>query len=143
MVFFGGAQALIRSAPVDVTVDVVRTLDGVHALRGDYERLHHLTGNTLPFALHDWHIAWWTHLASTGRSVLDSPNTLVARAPNGAVVGIVPLVRTERFAGGPLKVTSLTPLGADPYITELKPSLIAPSWEREVADAVIAGMEKA
>ena len=42
---------------VTVTVDI--------ALKPEYDRLNTLGDNALPFALHEWHVAWWNHLAKT------------------------------------------------------------------------------
>ena len=45
-----------------VSADIVVDIEGIRALTRDYERLYQVTGNTLPFARQEWHLAWCEHL---------------------------------------------------------------------------------
>jgi CelD/BcsL family acetyltransferase involved in cellulose biosynthesis len=118
-----------------VTVETVTTVEGIAALRPCYERLHRVTGNTSPFALHEWHLAWCRHFLSCHPRIDDEPLFHVLRDSAGACVAIVPFVISRRRVG-PLKFTSLNLLGADPAITELRAPIVDPDYEHLTARAV-------
>ena len=44
-----------------ITLEIVSTVEGIAALGPCYERLAGVTGQTLPFALQEWHVAWRRH----------------------------------------------------------------------------------
>jgi CelD/BcsL family acetyltransferase involved in cellulose biosynthesis len=118
-----------------VTVDTVTTVDGIAALRPCYERLQGVTGNTLPFALHEWHLAWCHHFLNRTPRIHDQPLFYVLHDSAGACVAIVPLILTRRQVG-PLKIVSINLLGADPAMTEIRAPLIDPDYEYLTARAV-------
>ena len=118
-----------------VTLETVTTVDGVAALGPCYERLHRVTGNTSPFALHEWHLAWCRHFLSCHPRIHDEPLFHVLRNSAGACVAIVPFVISRRRVG-PLKFASLNLLGADPAITELRAPIVDPDYEYLTANAV-------
>ena len=124
---FGRARAL--------TVEVATTAEHLSALKPDYDRLHVVCRNTLPFALHEWHAVWWDHLAKTAGAVRDELRIHVVRDDRGDCVSIVPFVSTRREVGC-FKTESLSLLGADPNFTELRCPLVVPGSERLAADAV-------
>jgi CelD/BcsL family acetyltransferase involved in cellulose biosynthesis len=118
-----------------VTVETVTTVDGIAALRPCYERLHRVTGNTLPFALHEWHLAWCHHFLIRTPRIHDEPLFYVLHDSAGACVAIVPLIITRRLIG-PLKIVSINLLGADPAMTEIRAPLIDPDYDYLTARAV-------
>jgi CelD/BcsL family acetyltransferase involved in cellulose biosynthesis len=118
-----------------VTVKTVTTVDGIAALRPCYEHLHGVTGNTLPFSLHEWHLAWCHHFLNRSPRIHDEPLFYVLHNSAGACVAIVPLVITRRLVG-PLKIVSIGLLGGDPAITEIRAPLIDPEYEFLTARAV-------
>jgi CelD/BcsL family acetyltransferase involved in cellulose biosynthesis len=118
-----------------VTLDAVTTLDGVAALGPCYERLHRVTGNTSPFALHEWHFAWCRHFLNCNPRIHDEPLFYVLRNSAGTCVAIVPFVISRRRLG-PLRIASVNLLGADPAITELRAPLVDPDYEYLTASAV-------
>jgi CelD/BcsL family acetyltransferase involved in cellulose biosynthesis len=118
-----------------VTIETVTTLDGVEALRPCYEHLHHVTGNILPFALHEWHLAWCRHFLNCNPGIHDEPLFYVLRDSAGACVAILPFILSRRRVG-PLRIVSLNLLGADPGITEISAPLIDPGYEHLIAHAV-------
>jgi CelD/BcsL family acetyltransferase involved in cellulose biosynthesis len=125
-----------------VAVELVTSVDGVAALGPCYEHLQRVTGNTLPFALHDWHVAWVKHFLNCHSHIHDEPRFYVLRNPAGACVAILPfIVSRRRF--GPLGVVSVDLLGADPAITEIRIPLIHPGYERLTAHAVQQHLIKA
>ena len=68
--------------------------------------------------------------------ISDSLFLMTVRARRGDLVGIVPMMRTARPSRGPIAVRTLTFLGADPYITELRRPIVDPAHEGDVAAAV-------
>lgn len=121
---------------LSLSVEVVTDLERLVAIKGDYDRLNTVTKNTLPFLLHEWHVTWWKHLAQRSAAIRDHLFIHVARNLAGECVGIVPFVLTQRPGVGVVNVTTVSMLGADPYITELRMPLIDPAEEASVAWAV-------
>jgi len=117
----------------------VTNLVDLSALRPDYDRLGEVTGNRLPFALHDWHLVWCRHFLNCDARIREDLLVYVVRNAEGACVAIVPFVLGSRRLG-PLKITFLNLLGADPAITELRAPLVEPGYEyvtaRVVHDAI-------
>jgi CelD/BcsL family acetyltransferase involved in cellulose biosynthesis len=132
-----GGWGRVRWTPAtpDLTVEVETTVGGLQALEADYERLLHTTGNTLPFALHEWHVAWCNEFLESGKYILTQPMIHVARNTEGRCVAIVPLILTRRTVG-PVKIGTLDLLGADPAITEIRTSIIEPSYETRAVWAI-------
>lgn len=118
-----------------VTIDTVTTLDGVAALRPCYERLQRVTGNTLPFALYEWHVVWCRHFLNRNANVQDEPRFHVLRNSAGACVAIFPFILSRRRVG-PLQIVTVNLLGADPAITELRSPIIESGYERLAARVV-------
>src|ERR1700683_5151114 len=49
------------STTQELTTEIVTELAEIAALAPDYEHLYACTGDTLPFALQEWQLAWCTH----------------------------------------------------------------------------------
>jgi CelD/BcsL family acetyltransferase involved in cellulose biosynthesis len=132
-----GGWGRVRWTPPtpDLAVEVVTTVGGLQALAADYERLLRATGNKLPFALHEWHVAWCNEFLESGTGIQTQPMIHVARNTEGRCVAIVPLILTRR-AVGPVKIGTLDLLGADPAITEIRTSIIDPSYETRAVWAI-------
>jgi CelD/BcsL family acetyltransferase involved in cellulose biosynthesis len=118
-----------------VTVETITTVDGVAALRPCYERLQRASGNTLPFALHEWHLAWCHHFLNCNPRIRDEPLFYVLRDSGGACVAVLPFIVSRRQVG-PLNIVSIDLLGADPAITEIRAPMIVPGFEELAAHAV-------
>jgi CelD/BcsL family acetyltransferase involved in cellulose biosynthesis len=131
----GWGRVHLTPATPDLSVEVVTTVGGLQALAADYERLLRAAGNTLPFALHEWHVAWCNEFLESGKGIQTQPMIHVARNTEGRCVAIVPLILTRR-AVGPVKVGTLDLLGADPAITEIRTSIIDPSYEARAVWAI-------
>lgn len=116
-------------------MEVAANIDDLLALKPDYERLQISSGNTLPFALHEWHVAWCDHFLEPGRYLHTQPMIHIVRNSARECVAIVPLILTRRSVG-PLKLCSLDMLGADPSITEIRSPLIDPAYEACAARSV-------
>lgn len=110
-------------------------MDGIAALRPCYDHLQRVTGNTLPFALYEWHLAWCHHFLNRTPRVRDELLFYVLRDSADACVAIVPLIITRRRVG-PLKIVCINMLGADPAMTEIRAPLIDPDYEYLTARVV-------
>jgi CelD/BcsL family acetyltransferase involved in cellulose biosynthesis len=120
---------------LELTTDIITSIEGIAALRPDYERLNRLTANTLPFALQEWHLSWCERLMSLSRQVQDEPRFCVLRNRSGECIAIVPLIVTRRRIG-PLGLATMDVIGADPGLTEICTPLIEPGYERLTVRAV-------
>lgn len=125
----------------ELAVDVVRSVEGVAALRPEYDRLQTVTGNILPFALHEWHLAWCRHFLKRHPGILDEPMFHVVRDEGGDCVAIIPLIMSRRRVG-PFRVVSLGLLGADPGITEIRTPMVQAGYEMAVASAIRKRLEE-
>jgi CelD/BcsL family acetyltransferase involved in cellulose biosynthesis len=124
-----------------VTVETITSVEGVEALRADYEHLCGITGNKLPFALHEWHSTWCRHFLGCDPQIHDEPLFYLLRNATGKCVAIAPfIVSRRRF--GPLKIVSIGVLGPDPYITEIRAPLIEPGFEHLTARVVRDGLAR-
>jgi CelD/BcsL family acetyltransferase involved in cellulose biosynthesis len=133
-----------RGAPVqalELTTDLITSVEGIAALAPDYARLHQLTGNTLPFTLPEWHLSWCRHFLHSNPHIRDQPLFCVLRNRSGECVAIVPLILTRRRIG-PLKLATVDLLGADPGLTEIRTPLIEPGFERPAVRAVHASLSR-
>ena len=124
-----------RDSAEEVQVEVVTSLAQVMRLQPDYVHLQTVSGDVLPFAQHEWHVTWCREFLGNHDGIVDEPLFHVFRAADGACVGLVPLIRTRRHIGG-IAVCSLSLLGADPAITEIRGSLVQPGFEWPVARAL-------
>jgi CelD/BcsL family acetyltransferase involved in cellulose biosynthesis len=118
----------------DVTTEVVTSLERLAALGAEFEYLHRVCGNTLPFALHEWQLAWCDHYLRRKRIAVE-PFFCVVRSRSGECVAIVPLL-VKRRSIGPLKLVSLGFTGTDPGLTEIRTPLVKPGYERATVRAV-------
>ncbi len=118
----------------ELSVQVADSPGALRALAADYSRLHLLTANTSPFALHEWHVAWCAHFLNLDPKVRDELLVLAMRTGAGECVAIVPLVASRRRFG-PFNIVSLDLLGGDPSTTELRTPLILPGYEQAAAGA--------
>ncbi|HEV7358237.1 MAG TPA: GNAT family N-acetyltransferase [Steroidobacteraceae bacterium] len=116
-------------------VETIRTVAGIAALRADYDRLCRVASNKLPFALHEWHIAWCEHFLNCNPRIQEQALFYVVRNDERECVAIVPFVSCKRMLG-PLKILSVNFLGADPAITEIRAPLIETGYEEIAARAV-------
>jgi CelD/BcsL family acetyltransferase involved in cellulose biosynthesis len=133
-----GAIALGESVglrPIEITTDIVTNVEGIRALKPDYEHLYRVTGNTLPFALQDWHLSWCTNFLNRDPHIEEWPLFCISRDSSGECVAIVPLIFTRRSLG-PLKLGTVSMIGADPGLTEIRVPLVKPGYERLCVRAV-------
>jgi CelD/BcsL family acetyltransferase involved in cellulose biosynthesis len=122
-----------------LTRDIITDLDGIRGLSADYEQLYRSTANSLPFALQEWHLAWCEHFLNHSRLIQDQPFFCVLRAADCGCAAILPLIYSRRRIG-PLGVATVSLVGADPALTEIRNPLIKPGYERPAVRAAHAGL---
>ena len=125
--------------PVELTTEIITTVDGIRSLKPDYERLARVSGNTLPFALHDWHLTWCDHFLNTRRRVEAQPLFFVLRNRSGDCVTIAPLIQ-RRWRAWSLSLTTVDVIGTDPALTEIRGPLVEPGYERPSVRALHEGL---
>lgn len=128
-------ERIASSGDETLRAEIVANFKGIEALAADYQRLYQVSGNVLPFATQEWHLAWCEHLLNRDPRATQQPLFCVLRKDDGSCAAIVPLVLTRRQLG-PLKITVLGLVGADPALTEIHNPLIEPGYERATVRAV-------
>jgi CelD/BcsL family acetyltransferase involved in cellulose biosynthesis len=117
-----------------VTVETVTTLAGVTNLQPEYERLRVSSGCMLPFSLYEWHLTWCRYFLGCNPHIQDEPLFYILRNFSGACVAILPLIVSRRHLG-PVKIVSISLLGADPAITEIRTPMVESGYELLTARA--------
>lgn len=118
-----------------LALELVSSVEGIQGLSADYERLGRTTGNTLPFALPEWHLTWCRHFLNTHPHFEEQPLFHVLRKGSGECVALVPLICT-RWRVGPLQIATADLIGADPSISEIRTPLVEPGYESHTVQAV-------
>ena len=123
-----------------LAVETITNEAGLVALEPEWVALEAASGNTLPFRTAAWTSSWWAHLRQTRRALRDVLAVRAVRTDAGRLVGVAPMMVTERPGAGPFAVRCLQFMGTDPNVTELRGPLFLPELEeacfRAVADDV-------
>lgn len=123
-----------------LAVTTITTEHDLQELEGPWRTLLGRAGNDLPFLLPEWALAWWRCFRQATALIRDSLRIKVVRDGSGEVLGILPLMQTERPGFGPLRARTLGLLGADRYVTEMRGPIVDPGCQREVARALAADL---
>lgn len=118
-------------------VERIETSEALTALRPEWQKLAAAHGGGLPFTTWEWNESWWAHFRERRFTVRDRLFTLAVREDSGELVGVAPLMLTERPGTGPLRARIVQFFGADPNITELRGVICDPSRERDVYAAIL------
>jgi CelD/BcsL family acetyltransferase involved in cellulose biosynthesis len=110
-------------------VRTATSFEELESLRADWLRLEVASGAELPFQTWDWVVAWWRHLRANGSGVRDHLRISAIYDSSGEIVGIAPLMLTERPSFGPIHFRYLQFIGADPNITEIRTLLCRPGLQ--------------
>src|SRR5579883_1628986 len=121
-------------------VSTIEHPEGVRSIEGEWTGLLERARNTLPFLLPEWLATWWDVFHQDRLLLRDSLRVKVVRRESGELVGVVPLMLTQRPSVGPIRLRTLGFIGADRYITEQRAPVLAPGCERDVARALAADL---
>ena len=127
------AGSLDRTGPL--SLETVTSMQGIEALKEEYDRLNRVTGNGVPFALRGWHLSWCRQWLNCNPRVRDDLAIHVMRNRAGICAAILPMLRSVRTLG-PLRVCSFNMLGPDPGLSETRFSLVEPGFEDAAAAAI-------
>jgi CelD/BcsL family acetyltransferase involved in cellulose biosynthesis len=119
-------------------LSTLTTVDELRAIEEEWIRLLGRTHADLPFLRPEWAITWWEFFRQDRAVIRDSLLVKTVRSESGELVGILPLMVTERPAIGPARVRSVGFLGADKYVTEQRGPVVDGSCEADVATALAA-----
>jgi len=121
----------------NLRVDRVTTIEQLDALAPEWRELEVRAGLRLPFSSASWACSWWRHFAESRLYVHDRLHVRAVRAlPDGLLVGVAPMMITERPSRGPLRLRVLQFFGQDPNLTELRTVLCEPLLEGAVYQAL-------
>lgn len=126
-----------------MNVELLTTLDDVERIAPEWREFDTDGTVPVPFATADWTLAWWRHLSSNRWAVRDHIVTLAIRDRSQTLVGVAPLMLTERPATGPFRYRCLQFIGADPNITEVRTLSIRKGHEEAVYRAVATYVSEA
>ena len=127
-----GGHVFSAHATLGLTVELATTADELAAIKDDYQRVLQASSNKLPFALHEWHVAWCEHFLESRPHLKTSRHFYVVRDEEGRCVAILPFILTRRSIG-PIRISSLDLVGSDPGLTEIRGAIIWPGFEARVA----------
>ncbi len=90
----------------------------------------------MPFFSPAWVVSWWQSLRRDTALTRDSLRLFVVRDARGALVGVAPMMLTERRIAGVAVARTLHFIGADPNITEVRGMLVAKEDEARMVAAL-------
>lgn len=124
-----------RGAPErrQVRLEEVSRLEGLEALRGEWDGLWRRTPQATPMHRPQWLLPWWRHIGRAGRGEL---RVLAARDGGDAMVGLFPLY-LYRQPG--TRERALFPLGI--ATTDYLDPLLAPGWEAAAWQAALERLQ--
>jgi CelD/BcsL family acetyltransferase involved in cellulose biosynthesis len=109
-------------------VQRIETEADLAVLEPEWRALEQSSHNDLPFRTFTWVSTWWHHLREARLTVHDSLAMRVFRSIDGRLVGVEPLMITERPRIGPFRVRCLQLIGADPNVTEVRTGVFDPEF---------------
>jgi CelD/BcsL family acetyltransferase involved in cellulose biosynthesis len=125
-----------------LVVETIRDEDGLRALEPEWIALENEARNTLPFRTAAWTLAWWKHLRRQCSAVQDHLSLRALRTADGKLVGVAPLMITERPGRGFIRTRCLQFIGTDPNVTEMRGGLWAPDYEQACLQALKAAVTR-
>src|SRR4051812_38959143 len=80
----------------DLTLERFSTVEAMRALAPEWRKLFVESDSELPFYSYEWADCWWEHLHEERSTIGDVLDGRVLRGRGGELVGIAPMMRTER-----------------------------------------------
>ncbi len=121
-------------------VTTLTTHHDLAELEGAWRTLLARTSNDLPFQLPEWDHSWWECFRQDAALIRDSLRIKVVRDGSGDLLGILPMMLTERPGFGPVRARTLALLGADRNVTEMRSPIVDPARQGEVARALATNL---
>src|SRR5579859_2755055 len=101
-------------------------------LLAEWQTLHDRLSPRTPFTSPVWNALWWKHFRSRQLLIGNELFAHVVRDRGGRLVGVAPMMSTDRPSVGPMRLRTLRCFGADPNITELRGLVCEPRDEAQV-----------
>jgi CelD/BcsL family acetyltransferase involved in cellulose biosynthesis len=119
-------------------VDKLTSPSDLSTIRDEWASLDQTIVPRTPFTGPTWYETWWKWFRRD--SILSRDEFLVytLRDPNGALVGVAPMMRTGRPSFGPLRLREVQFFGADRNVTELRGPVCRAEDQPEVLGALAA-----
>ena len=127
------------STDLQLSVQVVTTVEGLAALRTEWNQLDSASGQENPFARWEWTWHWWHVYGRSSSFRHYCLHIYVLRGPEADVRAIVPFVLTT-WGWSLLATRALRLFGFRANTVELPGPIIAPGWENAVASALTAAL---
>jgi CelD/BcsL family acetyltransferase involved in cellulose biosynthesis len=125
-----------------LVVDRIESEEALAAMKADWTALELSSGNSIPFRTFTWIASWWKHMRRDGLALKDSLAIRTVRTANGRLVGVAPLILTDRPAVGPIRARCLQFIGPDPNMTEVRGLLCEPALGRACYAAIREELER-
>ena len=93
----------------------------------EWEALEATQSPRTPFTTPLWNRLWWKHLREQRSYLRDEFHSFAVYGASGALVAVAPMMLTHQPAFGPMHVRKLQFFGADPFMTEVRGLICAPS----------------
>jgi CelD/BcsL family acetyltransferase involved in cellulose biosynthesis len=123
-----------------LAVSRIVTAQEFAALEPEWLALERESKNTLPFRTFDWAFTWWRHMREDRLTVKDRLAIHTVRTESGRLVGVAPMMLTQRPGIGPIRTHCLQFMGADPNMTEIRGALCEPELEAACYAALRQGI---
>jgi len=120
---------------MSIFVTTLGTTEEIDHLSSEWHDLLRRSNNVMPFLLPEWSATWWAFFRQDTLLIRDALRVKIARDETGKLVGVLPLMASERPGSGPVRARILDFAGADPYITEQRAPIVDPAVEAEVGRA--------
>ncbi len=120
-----------------LTIEAIESAAAFAGLETEWRALEARSQVSLPFQTWTWSDAWWRHFAENRLAVRDRLRVFAARTRDGELVGVAPMMLSQRPGIGPIGLRTLGGLGADPNITELRVPLTDPAHEGQFYSALL------
>ena len=119
---------------IETIVDVAK----LEALSEEWAALDAGISPRLPFTSPSWALNWWRTFRRNEMAARDELHCYVLRDGDGGLAGVAPMMVTHRPGYGPLRMSELQFLGADPYVTEWRGLICKPEIRAEAVAALSA-----
>lgn len=130
----------VRSRVDGLAVAVIDSMDGLLSLEGEWRALEARLPR-LPFFTFDWFALWWEHLAEQRLLIKDKLWVLTFRDSRGTLVGIAPMMLTQRPGLELLSARQLQIFGADPNLTEIRSLVVSEDHRAQVYSAFMQHLQ--
>jgi CelD/BcsL family acetyltransferase involved in cellulose biosynthesis len=111
--------------------------DALESLAPEWDALDRTLSPRTPFTSSLWNILWWRHFRENRPLVRDELCAFAVRDQDRRLVGVAPMMLTERPRSGPVRFRCLQFFGADSNLTELRGLICRPEHEQPAVELLL------